>query len=54
MSDRAGGGPSNITTPHVEATTDGDPRTSGPGFGVTAHEGALFESLRCIARARCS
>jgi protein gp37 len=25
---------------------DGDPRTSGPGFGVTVHEDALFEPLR--------
>jgi protein gp37 len=25
---------------------DGDPRTSGPGFGVTAHEDALEEPLR--------
>ncbi|GAA3770418.1 hypothetical protein GCM10022206_06210 [Streptomyces chiangmaiensis] len=25
---------------------DGDPRTSGPGFGVTVHENALFEPLR--------
>jgi protein gp37 len=25
---------------------DGDPRTSGPGFGVTLHEGALAEPLR--------
>ena len=24
---------------------DGDPRTSGPGFGVTVHEDALFEPL---------
>jgi protein gp37 len=25
---------------------DGDPRTSGPGFGVTAHEGTLTAPLR--------
>jgi protein gp37 len=25
---------------------DGDPRTSGPGFGVTVHEGVLGEPLR--------
>jgi protein gp37 len=25
---------------------DGDPRTSGPGFGVTVHEGALDAPLR--------
>ncbi|WP_308040687.1 DUF5131 family protein [Streptomyces sp. PSKA30] len=25
---------------------DGDPRTSGPGLGVTVHEDALFEPLR--------
>jgi len=25
---------------------DGDPRTSGPGFGVTVHEDALAEPLR--------
>jgi protein gp37 len=26
--------------------TDGDPRTSGPGFGVALHPGALLEPLR--------
>jgi protein gp37 len=26
--------------------TDGDPRTSGPGFGVAVHQGALGEPLR--------
>jgi len=26
--------------------TDGDPRTSGPGFGVTVHPQALGEPLR--------
>jgi protein gp37 len=25
---------------------DGDPRTSGPGFGVTVHEGTLAAPLR--------
>ncbi|QKV97206.1 phage Gp37/Gp68 family protein [Streptomyces sp. NA02950] len=25
---------------------DGDPRTSGPGFGVTVHEDSLFDPLR--------
>jgi protein gp37 len=27
---------------------DGDPRTSGPGFGVTLHERTLNEPLRCF------
>jgi len=29
----------------VKYRNDGDPRTSGPGFGVTVHEGALLEPL---------
>ena len=33
---------------------DGDPRTSGPGFGVTVHEGALAAPLRWRTPARCS
>lgn len=27
--------------------TDGNPRTSGPGFGVTLHPDKLDEPLRC-------
>jgi hypothetical protein len=30
----------------VKYQRDGDPRTSGPGFGVTMHEDALLEPLR--------
>src|SRR5690606_39627657 len=26
--------------------TDGDPRTSGPGFGVAVHDGTMAEPLR--------
>lgn len=34
--------------------TDGDPRTSGPGFGVAMHADVLLEPLRCASPGSCS
>ena len=33
---------------------DGDPRTSGPGFGVTLHERTLSEPFGGVRRGPCS